>query len=176
MWVYTQEEIEPRLRLKEGLAFWYDYWLFLHADETHCIWSCRPLGLLSLAGMSRDLHPRIDRALIRAITTELDNYHRLSGYFSIPPPTIRALTKRDGGFGIVAQWQEWLKLAGTPGMQSALIAALCSALAEAMMAPTLEKLLSFRDGCRPNCRTGYPLSARSCRGQGTASSPACHFQ
>jgi hypothetical protein len=117
-----------------GLGFWYDYWLFLHADETHGIWSSRPLGLTSIAEMSRDLHPSVDRVLTEAIAAELEGYRRLSAYLPIAPPVSEGLIKVRGGHQIASDWQDWLKEAGSPENLAALMSTFRQALEDAVEA------------------------------------------
>jgi len=116
MWTYAGDDADRRLKLPRHEAFWLDYWLFLHADETHGLLRSRPIGLKSLQGFVQNLHPEIDKTLIRAIGTELLGYHRLAPYISSPPPSdtpirlietsVNGKNKKQGV--ISSNWISWL--------------------------------------------------------------------
>src|SRR5947208_3217836 len=86
MWVYTGEDVEPRRNLNGSEAFFLDYWLFLHADETHSVWRCRPIGLRTIAKIVLDKLCR-GGVLYRAIGQELLGYRKLADYLSHKPPS-----------------------------------------------------------------------------------------
>jgi hypothetical protein len=144
MWVYTGREVEPRQKLGVGHGFWFDFWLFLHADETHGIWACRPIGLESLIDISRTLNPTIDRTLSEAIAQELERYQRLAPYIDPQPPSSAAAIKIKIGKGfqvkIADDWREWIQTFETPSSFSKFLSNLRLNLLKAVEDADLNKI------------------------------------
>jgi hypothetical protein len=131
MWVYSQKDIPHRLKLGTDEGFWLDYWLFLHADETHAIWHCRPLGLQSLASMSRDIHPTFDLELLKALAIDLDSYQRLVPYLDPHPPAAWPL-QGSKSKELSKAWVEWLDAYANPSCYAAFLNRLCEGLVRAL--------------------------------------------
>lgn len=109
MWVYRGASLPNRLQLTIGVGFWLDYWLLLHADETHPAWSCRPLGLNSIAHMALAIRESLhDRALHRQLKLELKHAAPLTAYlpdFAFPADV--ASLSNAGTWS--HEWIEWLE-------------------------------------------------------------------
>lgn len=86
MWVYRGTSLQQRLRLPRNLAFWVDYWLFLHSDDTHPLWCARPLGLALIAAAALDAVGRQDLSLRQQLANEAVAAARLGPYITILPP------------------------------------------------------------------------------------------
>lgn len=135
MWVYTKNrDTELRLDLKQVEGFWLDHWLFLHADETNRLWSCRPLGVRTVGEMAINIRSRVDGALRRSIKEELVAYQGLASFFPEPPPTTAPsyCTKRGSW---PKEWQQWLGSTQDPDFSASLRNALVEALIEAIETP-----------------------------------------
>lgn len=147
MWVYTREDALSRVNLPDGEAFWLDYWLLLHADETHAVLCWPPLSMQSIAKIARDLASPIDNTLFEAIGTELEGYHSLSRFFKKPLPGKPALIKRRGEEGRKIynwsnEWLEKLELFNDPSESLNLLNCLSDDLANAINHQDL-KLVAF---------------------------------
>lgn len=105
MWIYTRnDDATARQELNHDDGFWLDYWLFLHADETDRVWSCRPLGVAGLGGLASTIRLPVDRRLVVAVNSEIQSYERLGMYMPTPVPALAPQT---------GQWspelREWLE-------------------------------------------------------------------
>jgi hypothetical protein len=71
--------------LDRKLGFWLDYWLFLHAEDTHPIWSNRPLGIADIAeaALAAGSH---EAKLSQQLKREIHALRRLVEYLPDLPP------------------------------------------------------------------------------------------
>lgn len=86
MWVYKGTSLDHWLHLDQRIAFWLDYWLFLHSEETHPLWSSRPLSTRAIAQAVLGSTSSHDVALRRQLKREIQSTVRLSSEFSVLPP------------------------------------------------------------------------------------------
>ena len=131
MWIYTND-IDARLRLllMPAEGFWLDHWLFLHADETDRLWSCRPIGIRTLGTLAMKARLPVDKALVLSVRRELAGYQRLKNFLPEPPPSEDPIDCGEGPWPIT--WQHWFELTQKPEFSSDLRGALVSALVEAI--------------------------------------------
>ncbi len=106
MWVYKETSLEHRLHLDGRIAFWLDYWLFLHSEETHPIWSSRPLSTRAIAQAVLESTSGHDAALRRQLKFEIQSIVRLSQAFSCAPPTPSEPLAADAS-AWSATWLQW---------------------------------------------------------------------
>jgi len=118
MWVYKKDSLQHRLRLDATLGFWVDYWLFLHGDETHPIWSARPLGIRAIAEAALSSTAPHDAILRQQLKREILAALKLMPYVStLPPIPSRVLTDDKSAWEAV--WIQWLnKLLQETDLQS----------------------------------------------------------
>jgi hypothetical protein len=130
MWVYAQDSLLRRLRLPEPLAYWVDYWLFLHADETHSIWRVRPLGLRLVATTALvDAH-NTNAQLLRQIADEAIAAARIAPFLPgipVPPPIAPVQGSRWH-----PEWMGWFESLLRPDVSSILLHDFVVALAQAL--------------------------------------------
>jgi hypothetical protein len=109
MRVYSKEAAKARYGLlRPNLAHWLDYWLFLHADETHPIWSARPLGISGFAQLaiaSADGKNRVSRGQLSHEVTRITRLTNSLQLFPLPPMT--SPTNKNNEWE--QPWQEWFK-------------------------------------------------------------------
>ncbi len=132
MWVYSGNTWSARLELERPEGYGLDYWLFLHAEETHGVWRSRPLGLSGLAEMAQNLNPKVDRVRTGAIARELEAYAPLAFYLDDALPqsrTTRCVPKgKREQCELDGEWREWLERQATPDAQRRFATRLCEAL------------------------------------------------
>jgi hypothetical protein len=87
MWVYKQDSLRKRLRLTPAIGDWLDYWLFLHAEETHPVWRNRPLGVRQLADAALRSRAKHDHTLRGQLSQEVRRAARVSPMIEVVPPS-----------------------------------------------------------------------------------------
>lgn len=107
MWVYTRNDASLRLAMSRDEGYWIDYWLFLHAEETDRIWSCRPLGLRSLATLALNARLPTDRALLKSVCEDLESYRSLGHHLPTNLPDERATVSMTAPYWS-REWVSWL--------------------------------------------------------------------
>src|SRR4051812_44082829 len=107
MWVYSGDSLEHRLKLDPLLGFWIDYWLFLHAYETHPIWCNRPLGLRAIALTALETQSSSQNRLLRKqLKIETNLVTKLVAYLRcVPTLPVDALNYEDSVWP--ANWLKW---------------------------------------------------------------------
>ncbi len=110
MWVYSGESLRSRLALDRKLGFWLDYWLFLHADDTHPVWCSRPLGIRTLADLAlKSENSHVDRELRKVL---IDDVRTASSHTprprSIPQPPANPLPVASP-YAWPSSWLQWFR-------------------------------------------------------------------
>jgi hypothetical protein len=116
VWVYGKRDLEQRVALQPATGFWLDYWLMLHAEETHPFWAVRPLTLANVAVnalLSTD--NAAARALGQVTARDLDSYRRLGQLFAVPPPAEPVIvpSRRSGTVRFTDPWLAWAEHVGS---------------------------------------------------------------
>jgi len=95
MWVYKQNSLRNRIQLTPTVGGWLDYWLFLHSEEAHPVWSNRPLGLRQLAQAAPNSTSYHDSTLRLQLAREASDVVKLSPFLKglATPPTSIPATK-----------------------------------------------------------------------------------
>lgn len=107
MWVYKSDSLHHRLRLDRRLAFWLDYWLFLHSEETHPIWSARPLGFRAIADAAPLTTNAAASALRRQLKSDLAACVRVAQDVSVGGMPSTILTEDASAWP--PDWMRWLE-------------------------------------------------------------------
>lgn len=131
MWIYTDEDLDARLSLAKPEGFLLDYWLFLHADETHSVWRARPFGLRFLATSVAVATGAQHRALVRVLAAELDRLRSVSHLLPTSVPGEQPLDPATGQ--IAASWRTWLAAALSDGYLRGFSSALLAAIEETVL-------------------------------------------
>jgi hypothetical protein len=109
MWMYTNtdDSLQNRLWLDDGLGTWLDYWLFLHSDDTHSIWSSRPIGIKAIADAAL-LCKEKDIVLFDQLQLEIKSWLDLNeGLTILAPPNEPKYTGKVRVWS--EKWELWLK-------------------------------------------------------------------
>lgn len=109
MRVYSKEAAKARYEfLRPNLAHWLDYWLFLHADETHPIWAARPLGISGFARLATASAEGKNRVLRSQLSREVTRITKLTNTLQrFPLPPVTSPTNKNDEWE--QPWQEWFK-------------------------------------------------------------------
>jgi len=122
--------LRQRLRLPEPLAYWVDYWLFLHAAETHSIWRVRPLGLRLIAKTALVDVPNTNAQLLRQLADEAIAAARITPF--LPGIPVAPSSAPVQGSRWHPEWMRWFETLLRPDTSSILLHDFAVALAEAL--------------------------------------------
>ncbi len=131
MWVYKQDSLRNRLRLRAAVGNWLDYWLFLHAEETHPVWCNRPLGLRQLAAAALQSNAKYDYTLRKALADEALRATKLLPFLSGVPPVPTGDLAAASGWE--AAWLDWFQAVSATALES-LVHELATATSRALAA------------------------------------------
>jgi hypothetical protein len=104
---HENNSLENRLSLDDSLGTWLDYWLFLHGDETHSVWSSRPIGIKTIADAALCCKKE-DQVLFQQLQLEISSWLKQNeGLKTIesPPPSKEAKSCEVWPY----DWDEWFK-------------------------------------------------------------------
>jgi hypothetical protein len=131
MWVFSGESLVRRLELDERLGWWLDYWLFLNSEETHPIWSTRPLGAKALARAVLASDAPSDWTLRTQLKREVEAVAKMSASVpTIPTPPVESLIV--DGSNLVGPWLQWIRAIDTDSEATGIVQDICLALASAL--------------------------------------------
>jgi hypothetical protein len=130
MWVYHADSLRSRLLLPEMVAYWVDYWLFLHSAETHPLWNVRPLGLRLIAETALGSGGVANFVLREQLSDEAIAAARLAPFLSdvSAPPTSNPLA----GSRWRPEWIRWFESLLRHGTREVLVFQLGSEIAAAL--------------------------------------------
>lgn len=130
MWTYHQDDLERRLQLTEDVGFVIDHWLFLHADETHAVWSSRPIGLRFLAETALSSNGPRHKVLLQGVGRELSLLGGIGHLFPTKVPTETPVDTQKGEINLV--WKRWLEEAESQTFRQGYLNALASEIEDAI--------------------------------------------
>lgn len=130
MFVYKTDSLRHRLRLDRRLGFWLDYWLFLHGEETHPVWSARPLGFRAVADAAVLTTNAAASALRKQLKSELNCCIRVANELSIAGMPSTPVTEDASPWP--SDWMHWLEQLREAPLEEPLLSTLPPAVADAL--------------------------------------------